>query len=449
MAKKVLIPEKLKEKKSELFEVDGLPFRVNFLPKAGINRLLDWIVKIESGDVFGNDLKTCADIRTGEIRICDAPQVSSDDLATAYWSFVDSCLAYTKPDAMRSALESAQRKKDGSLSLKRVQHLAYIPYGINFEFYELCAVNESDNVLLLEIRKTTCSHRSADAVAGTPSCEEIVKKWGSVLPEKQYGQVTPKEKKVAGAAEKNPAFVIDRKVLKKYTGKEEHVVIPDGVTKIARLAFSMDGTIKRITIPDSVIEIADEFVAVIDNRMAAISSVSARPVIQRIDFPRDIKRIPNLDFNVLLEMTIPDALPASEFYRLGFLNIQKVYARETSDNYKIVDDFVLSKDGKVLYFYPITKTGECRVPDGVETIGENVFSEIGGTQHRVTKVVLPSSVKYIKYKAFDSWHLQEVEIPPNVISIDKYAIFKATIKGKKNSCAEAYAKERNLPFEEI
>lgn len=244
-------------------------------------------------------------------------------------------------------------------------------------------------------------------------------------------------------------FVIEGNILKKYTGKDATVVIPDGVLKIAEHAFSIDGTIKHIIIPDSVTEIADYFVSV-KNRMEAIRSNAARPIIERIDFPKKIKKIPNLDFTILHEMTIPDKLSMYEFQTESFLHIKKLYVRESSPSYKIVDDCVLSKDGKVLYFYPLTKEGECIIPDGVETISWRVFSDILGWGHKVNKIVLPSTVKYIQEYAFRSGYLKEVEVPSSVVSIDKYAFEShITIKGKKDSVAEAYAQENNLCFQEI
>ena len=46
MAKKALIPESFKKKQSELFEIDGTYFRVIYQPKAGLNRLEDWVEKL-------------------------------------------------------------------------------------------------------------------------------------------------------------------------------------------------------------------------------------------------------------------------------------------------------------------------------------------------------------------------------------------------------------------
>ena len=41
-------------------------------------------------------------------------------------------------------------------------------------------------------------------------------------------------------------------LLDKYTGNEEHVTVPDGVTEIGWQAFARNGNLKSITLPDSI-----------------------------------------------------------------------------------------------------------------------------------------------------------------------------------------------------
>lgn len=59
-------------------------------------------------------------------------------------------------------------------------------------------------------------------------------------------------------ADNTNGFVIENGVLQKYCGNDSHVVIPEGVRAIGKLAFAGRFHMKSITIPDSVTEIGDE-----------------------------------------------------------------------------------------------------------------------------------------------------------------------------------------------
>ena len=51
---------------------------------------------------------------------------------------------------MEEVLKNAPRKKNGTLAVNRVQHLVFMGTAYGFKFYELCAVNETDNVVIIE-----------------------------------------------------------------------------------------------------------------------------------------------------------------------------------------------------------------------------------------------------------------------------------------------------------
>ena len=53
-------------------------------------------------------------------------------------------------------------------------------------------------------------------------------------------------------------FQIENNVLLRYSDTEENIIIPDGITEIASLAFENHKNIKNILIPDSVKRIGVE-----------------------------------------------------------------------------------------------------------------------------------------------------------------------------------------------
>ena len=89
------------------------------------------------------------------------------------------------------------------------------------------------------------------------------------------------------------------------------------------------------------------------------------------------------------------------------------------------------------------------IPDSVTSIGKSAFRGC----EKLVSVVIPDSVTSIGESAFrECKRLASVVIPDSVTSIGKEAFDgckKLTIKCKKGSYAESYAKRNNIPFREI
>lgn len=85
-------------------------------------------------------------------------------------------------------------------------------------------------------------------------------------------------------------FVIKNGVLQ-YRGREEHVVIPEGVTKIGKQAFAAWMNLERVTVPEGVETICAE----------AFWECYA---LQRIDLPASVKKIDKSAFLECSELTI-------------------------------------------------------------------------------------------------------------------------------------------------
>lgn len=190
---KPLVPDGALEKVSYLFEIDGIPFRVNYQPKAQLNRLKEWFMKLKRKesramtferatelhhDRMSNDVPLALILQEQED---DANYVSADEASEKYKDFIKVCILYRQKEVVETALRSALKKKNGTLMNKRVQHLAFTGLAIDYEFHELCAVNETDNVMSLEIRRTTCSSKYLPVYETAKACRELLAEWEGKL----------------------------------------------------------------------------------------------------------------------------------------------------------------------------------------------------------------------------------------------------------------------------
>lgn len=57
-------------------------------------------------------------------------------------------------------------------------------------------------------------------------------------------------------------FVVEKNILKRYTGKDPYVEVPDGVKSIDSYAFQRNANIRAVRLPDSVTKINDTILSV-------------------------------------------------------------------------------------------------------------------------------------------------------------------------------------------
>jgi hypothetical protein len=178
-------------------------------------------------------------------------------------------------------------------------------------------------------------------------------------------------------------FDIKDGVLIKYTGVLGNVIIPDGVTAIAKEAFfygtstESSRSLKKVTIPNSVKSIGFRAFCLCAN-------------LENINIPESVTDMGNRIFDQcksLKNITFPHA------------------AKDPSG------DLVLSNG----MFAGCDSLENFIIPDGTEIIGDSAFGSCKNLKH----VTIPNSVTFIRERAFDfCGSLAEIYIPKSVQGID-------------------------------
>lgn len=100
-------------------------------------------------------------------------------------------------------------------------------------------------------------------------------------------------------------------------------------------------------------------------------------------------------------------------------------------------------------FYGCKKLKAITLPASLRSIGRNTFEGCSS----LTEIEIPQGITELDGKMFGGCTaLTSVTIPNSVVNISVFAFAdcaNATIKGHKNSYAQAFAKEQGIPFEEI
>ena len=200
------------------------------------------------------------------------------------------------------------------------------------------------------------------------------------------------------------AFMTDLKKATNFinSSKISELIIPDSVTSIGEWAFQDCTSLTSLTIPDSV---------------TSIGAAAFKGCIGLAD-DKGFVIIRNVLYSYHGNggaVTIPNGVTSIEFFA----------------------------------FRNCTSLTSVTIPDSVTSIGDGAFYGCSS----LTSVVIPNSVTSIgEYAFFYCKSLTSVTIPDSVTSI-RWGAFsgceKLTIKCKKSSYAERYAKENNIPFREI
>lgn len=265
-------------------------------------------------------------------------------------------------------------------------------------------------------------------------------------------------------ADKN-GFVIEKGVLKKYTGSGGDITIPDGVKSIEKYAFWYSFSVTSVTIPKS-LESMDGNVfsfcmklkeikvsknnqyfssknGILYDKKKKVLLQCPRVMEGDIIIPETVVKIGDEAFwncYYLTSISIPESVTSIGKYAFHFClrllnatipkNVKSIgvgaFAGEASmSDIQVSEDnkYFTSENGilydkkkKVLIQCPRAKSGEIKIPESVTNIGEEAFEYC----QNVTSIIIPESVTNIGRVAFKSCeNLTSVIIPQGVTQIEE------------------------------
>ena len=204
-------------------------------------------------------------------------------------------------------------------------------------------------------------------------------------------------------------FVIENGILTEYKGSGGDVVIPEGVTSISSGAFIYyigtrtiaNTTVHTVSLPKSMRRIGTE---AFDGcrELKEISIPSGVISIEPKAF-RNCKKLTSITLPDTLETIWSDAFAGCE-------RLRDIFVAEGSRNYRVVDELVLTADGKKVVLCPAVYSGACVIPDGVQSV--DGFYDC----KKLTDVTLPDSVRSV-HGFCGCTNLTTINIPDGVESL--------------------------------
>ena len=184
------------------------------------------------------------------------------------------------------------------------------------------------------------------------------------------------------------------------------VVLPKSIKKIGNGAFYGCSSLTSIALPEGVLEIGG-------------SAFSYCKSLTTFIVPKSVKTIGDGVFmhcSSLKTFDVPETVEElGEGTFAGCSSLTAINVDENNPNYRTIDGFLCTKDGKTLIGFPLgIDRDSLRIPEGVVRIGSSVFS---GSKSLKT-VVLPDSVEEIGFDAFNFCAaLETVKLSKNIEKI--------------------------------
>ena len=192
-----------------------------------------------------------------------------------------------------------------------------------------------------------------------------------------------------------------------------------------------------------------------------------------MEIPDFTVRIGKMAFtaSALTKVTIPASVEEIGSWAFGTcLSLKEIDVTPGNENYAVMDHALTETKTKTLICYPCGLTDpEYTIPEGITRIGRSTFSycdnlkritipegvtEIGelafSNCRSLAETNIPQSVEKIEDLGFcNCQSLTDLTIPDSVIEIGRDAFYQCselTLTVSKDSYAEQYAEENELPF---
>jgi len=223
-----------------------------------------------------------------------------------------------------------------------------------------------------------------------------------------------------------------------YCRRLTSVTLPKSLKTINGEVFVGCSSLASITFPDSLETIGSSAFDnckgltsfVLPTSITSIGSYAFRGCtgLTSLVLPNSITKIGEYAFKGctgLTSITMPDeTLGFNESYTPYFIlfseckGIKEIHVYPTNPKYTSVNGILFSKDGKTLIAYPMGRSGEYTIPEGVTSIGANAFRGCSG----LTSVSLPENISVIPEYAFSGCSsLSAITIPERVTTISNDA----------------------------
>ena len=236
-------------------------------------------------------------------------------------------------------------------------------------------------------------------------------------------------------------FKIQDGILLEYEGTDHEVTVPEGITVIGSQAFRQSN-VTSVKLPSSLeIIVREAFEGcsllkeiVIPEGVHTIDSYafSGCVSLKEVKLPKTLKVIGFHAFqscSSLEEMKLPSSLVTIDSEAFGLCEnlktvkcdavIPDIHKSSFNGCSRLFDSNGLLIIGGVLLNLGYNAADEIVIPDGVEVIGTEAFENI---DHRLKKVILPSSVREIREDAFKNCReLKKIRIPKSTEFISNTA----------------------------